>query len=642
MLKLLKKLLAGDSDEHDSAENTLTPTTKTDTIESIIAKADKIWHQGKFGQALALYRQAIQQNPESTKLREHIITLLKQHRGIAESYEKLAIELKEQGKIEQATTYYRQAVELKALTGDTRNKILKPNFTNGKNKFPIINLKDTAFSFQPLAQSSALVRQTPVTSLAVPDRGTQTADDINSALSNISQEQAQNVKWEAAQVYLQQALEYCEQQQWQAAALTAQQAIAIVPELAEAYKIKGNALQRMGKTAEAMEYYIKAVEIKPNLAEVYGGIGDVYAKQQQWQAAVEYYQKATIIKPTAELYRNLAHALTQVGDLETAKINTRKAARLESPQTRQLQKKDQQTSTVNNSTIKRIAPSNTQDSKIETYRQIAQQLEQQSRWQEASIYYRQALKLSMSYESRQLPPLKNLELLKPNKTKRLPNLSPTESQIDKAIRRYQKQASNYPNSVKIFTDLGNLYTKKRLWQSAIAAYQQAIRINHKYPQARLNLARVYAKLGKHSEFVEQIEAVLLLKPDIATAIDLFNFGNALIKQRRRNLARRYYEQAIVQDRHLRQAYYRLGELLNEQNKHQEAVAVYQQAVEHNPEEADFYYLLGQQLVILKQWDKAVKSYTKVLELQPRFPQAPQKLNHALAEKLRLDLEAKRR
>jgi tetratricopeptide (TPR) repeat protein len=69
-----------------------------------------------------------------------------------------------------------------------------------------------------------------------------------------------------------------------------------MPDMAEAYKIWGNALQRMGKTGEAMTCYAKAVEIKPNLAEVYGGIADIYAQQSKWQQAIKQLLSSPVLK----------------------------------------------------------------------------------------------------------------------------------------------------------------------------------------------------------------------------------------------------------------------------------------------------------------------------------------------------------
>ena len=637
MLKLIKNLLTGEAEEDFTSESSSLSSTSPDSVELIIATADDLWQSGKLGEALVLYRQALKQNPESTKVYEHISALLKQQGDVAQAYEKLAAELKEQGKIEQAANYYRQAIGIKTLTGDTREKLLRSNFAKTKNNFSsVINLKDSAFSFQLLDKTSALVSKTNQN-----DPFKVKSPDIKSSLSNISQEQAKNVKWETAQVYLQQALEYCEQKQWTEAVSTAQQAIAINPDLAEAYKIKGNALQRMGKTAEAMECYVKAVEIKPNLAEVYAGIGDVYANQQQWKTAIEYYRKAIIIKPSAQIHRNLADVFTQIGELEEAKIHGGRALALESGATPTSSSIQQQAS-PSDSTLKTYDAFQVNNAKIENYRQIAEQLEQQNRWQEATVYYRQALKLSMSQGGRQLSPGKNLNLLSSSVDNNLSTIQSTEDQIDRAIKRYQQQAINNPKSVKIVTDLGNLYTKKRQWQLAIDCYRQAIEINPQYAQAHLNLARVLAKLGKQPEFIEQMEAALALKPNIASATDRFNLGNALLKQGKLDLAIRSYYKAIEISPSFYQAYYRLGEVLNEQEKYHDAAQVYQKLVEHNPKDADCYYLLGQQLENLKQWDKAVKAYSKVLELQPRFPQASKKLNHALAEKLRLDLEAKRK
>jgi tetratricopeptide (TPR) repeat protein len=389
MLKLLRHLLTGESEKYVSSPQSSKPYN---SVGSPVARADKLWEKGQLGEALILYRQAIQENPESSEIYDHISALLKQQGDIAKAYEQLATELKHQGKIEQAADYYRQAIDLKTISGNTKDKLLKPNFAKDKHHLAsAIDLKNTAFSFQPLPKTSALVPQTN-SSYGYSNQFPPKSSEQKLSLNNLSPEQADSVKWETAQIYLQQALENYQQRQWQQTVDAAEKAIATVPQLAEAYKIKGNALQKMGQTAAAMNCYVRAVEIQPNLANVYAGIGDVYAKQQQWKLAIEFYQKAIIIKPMAGVYRNLARIFTQIGELKQAQINNERAEQLE------LANNLPQLPPIDPA-IERIETSSS-DSKIEAYSQIARELERQNRWQEATAYYRQALKLSMSQTSR--------------------------------------------------------------------------------------------------------------------------------------------------------------------------------------------------------------------------------------------------
>ncbi|GAB4523838.1 MAG: hypothetical protein Tsb0014_01790 [Pleurocapsa sp.] len=657
MLKLLQNLLVGEPDKEPTSKTTAIQPISPDSVESQIIQADNLWQQGKLVEAITVYSHAIKRNPESSEIYEHLSGLLKQQGNIAEAYEKLATGLKSQGNIELAASYYRQAIGIKALAGETKQKLLKPNLIKWqKNVTAIAELKEEAFSFQPLSHSSLITKE----------RRVEGEDSIYFArqVKNIDSAKAISIDWETAQVYLQQALDCCEQKQWESASQACQQAIAIVPDMAEAYKIWGNALQRMGKTAEAMDCYAKAVEIQPDLAEVYAGIGDIYSNQQKWQPAIEYYQKAIIINPNPQIYRSAAYVWRQLGQLEQSEINIYKALELESAwdfEAKNTTKDSLTAGRANQAKDLDLDSKNCKSSSdpVTIYHQIAKKLERQNRWQEAAICYRKALEFSISQpilpaqteDRKELSSLPNaltnqqsiiqdLNLLN-SRVKQ--NFQPTESretQIDKAIRRYYKQVESEPNSASVHSNLGNLYARKKQWNSAIACYHQAIQIDPQYAPARLNLARSFAKIGKQEEFIQEMKRALKLQPDIASAIDRYYLGNALLQQKKPDEAISCYYKAIVINPYFVQAYQRLGEVLSQQGKHEDAIEFYQQAISHNPEDAELYYSLGQELAIQKNWNAAVKAYTKVLQLNPRFPNAPRQLNYALAEKLKLDLANK--
>ena len=639
MFKLFKNLLPTESvKDSDSALESSQPNL-SESWKAQIDKADRLWERGKLSEALAIYGLAIEQNPNLLEIQQRLAGKLKQQGDLAVAYEKLATGLKNQGKIEQAANYYRQAIHIKALTGNTKEQLFRTNTSKTKRSpIPIASLKEAAFSFQPLVNAnSQLVR---VSSSPQPKVEVET-DNISptfaSRIKAINPQQAKDIDWETAQVYLQKALDHIEKQEWEQSALACKQATKILPNLAEAYKIWGNALQRMGNTAEAMTCYAKAVEIKPNLAEVYAGLGDIYIQQDKLQQAVNHYQKAIIIRPSAKVYRSLAEVWEKLGNLEQAQSNIAKALELESP--------GQETSAseiiVNSPSVSSEKSKSIRT--VEVYCSMARQLEQQNQWQQAAQYYRKALNVSMALPV--LPPnTANLSSESDSNKQKSPIIArrnskqpkKAETQLDRAINRYYKQSKLQPNSAKIHTDLGNLYSRKRKWQLAIACYRQAINLKPQYSNAHLNYARILLKIGKKSEFIKEMTIALDIQPKIGSALDRFYLANALVEQGEETSAIGFYYKALVLNPKLVQAYHRVGEVLSRQGKHKQAIKFLMQGINQNPQDAESFYLLGQQFESIKDWDSAVKIFSKVLQLEPQFPGASQKLNRALAEKLKLN------
>ena len=636
MFKLFQNLLPG---EANNKLNSAISKSQIADWQTQISQANALWEQGKLSEALAIYGLAIEQNPDLPEIKQHLAERLKHQGDLAVAYEKLATGLKNKGNVEQAANYYRQAINLKALTGNTQDQLLRNNFSQTKRPpIPIASLKEAAFSFQPLANSSAIIQVTSQSSFSnVESESDNISPGFSQRLKMVNPDQAKDIDWETAQVYLQKALEHLERQEWQQSALACRQATGIMPDMAEAYKIWGNALQRMGKTSEAMSCYAKAVEVKPNLAEVYAGIADIYAQQAKWQQAIKHYQKAIIIKPSAQIYRNLADVWQKLGESEKVEFNLYQATELESAQT-------SSSETEVESDLTAI------DNSVEAYYRVAERSEQLNQWKKAAKYYRQALDLSMSQPA--LPPQKldlnksveaNMLQQQPKPTQgnaEHTELKTLESQLDKAIKRYHKQSKLQPNSPKIYTDLGNLYAKKGKLQYAIACYRKSIQLNRKYAKAHLNLGRVLFKVGNQQEFIKEMQLALALQPKIGTALDRFYLGNALVDRGQQQQAVGFYCKAIALNPQFTQSYHRLGEILSSQGKHREAIEFLEQGIHHNPQDAEAYYILGQQWEILQDWENTVKTFSRLLQLEPQFPEASQKLNHALAEKLKLNRQAK--
>ena len=641
MFKLFQNLLPSETGKKQSDSAVSSDSNANDPWETQIAQADVLWEQGKLSEALAIYGLAIEKYPHLIEIQQRLAERLKQQGDLAVAYEKLATGLKNHGNVQQAANYYRQAIHLKALTGNTKKQLFRANVASPPiPPIPTFTLKEAAFSFQPLTKiNSALTKtsdsQPPLSKVEVEPNNI--SPSFSKPLKTINPQQSKDIDWETAQVYLQKALEHSEKQEWERSALACKQAVQIMPNMAEAYKVWGNALQRMGKTGEAMSCYAKAVEVEPNLAEVYAGIADIYTQQEKWQQAVKHYQKAIIIRPSATIYRSLAEVWQQLGNSDKAQLNLYRARELETVS---------QAASSDNSDLDDEALFDSKSS-VETYCLLAEKLEQQNQWKQAALYYRKALDLSMTQPAlpaamKPKPIQSKPSQPKPKQLKRDFQETKTNTpatQLDKAIKRYYKQSKLQPNSPKVHTDLGNLYGRKREWQYAIACYRKAIDLNPQYSKAHLNLARTLLKIGKQQEFIQEMQLALALEPKIGTAMDRFYLGNALADKGQSQQALSFYYKAIVLNPLFSQSYYRLSEILSKQGKHKEAIDFLKLEISSNPNNAESYFCLGQQLELVDNWDGAVKIYSRLLQIEPQYPGASQKLNHALANKLRLNYKS---
>jgi tetratricopeptide (TPR) repeat protein len=109
---------------------------------------------------------------------------------------------------------------------------------------------------------------------------------------------------------IQQAQEACSRGDFQQAISLCQQVIRSQPKAAISYKVLGEALQGIGKIAEAEQQYKRAISLQPQEISAYLSLGNLYVQEQQWKPAILVCQKAMKINPrVAEPHERLGDIL---------------------------------------------------------------------------------------------------------------------------------------------------------------------------------------------------------------------------------------------------------------------------------------------------------------------------------------------
>jgi tetratricopeptide (TPR) repeat protein len=77
------------------------------------------------------------------------------------------------------------------------------------------------------------------------------------------------------------------------------------------------------------------------------------------------------------------------------------------------------------------------------------------------------------------------------------------------------QTSQLNPQAKTFFDQGKAHAKKKSWDLAIAAYQQAVRLEPKFAEAWNNLGYCYRKAKQFDKALDAYKQAIALKPDFA-------------------------------------------------------------------------------------------------------------------------------
>jgi arylsulfatase A-like enzyme/Tfp pilus assembly protein PilF len=131
-----------------------------------------------------------------------------------------------------------------------------------------------------------------------------------------------------------------------------------------------------------------------------------------------------------------------------------------------------------------------------------------------------------------------------------------EDETDAAIVRLKKVLSQDPNILDAWVMLGNEYSRKRDYQSALKQYQRALHINPDYDLATINLAHAYRALG-------QYEAALLgyqryLERDPKNALVRYQMGELYVDLSQLDQAESAFRQALSDDTRVAAARNALG------------------------------------------------------------------------------------
>ncbi|NEO12385.1 MULTISPECIES: tetratricopeptide repeat protein [unclassified Moorena] len=336
---------------------------------------------------------------------------------------------------------------------------------------------------------------------------------------------------------------------------------------------------------QSLESFIKAAQQNPDSAKIQTNLGSAYAQRQQWQDAIACYQKAIAINPSfAGAYRNLAKVLTQTNQPEAAADYWYQALTLEP-------------NTVS----------------AEEHLNLGNTLTAQGKLAQGIACYRQAIQL------------------KPNLSEayhRLGDLLKNQGQEQELLTLYQQAVQNNPQDAKAYFYLGNLFTEQEAWEQAYPCYLKATQLQPNLGQAHHNLGDTLVKQQRWEEAVTAYRRAIEIQPEFSWSYN--NMGDALLKLERWQDAADVFRQAIELKPDFPWSYQNLGDALQALEQWDEAIIAYRHGIEVKSDWPWSYYNLGQALAKTGQWLDAIAAYRNAIELDPNFAKAYSHLGEALA------------
>ena len=145
---------------------------------------------------------------------------------------------------------------------------------------------------------------------------------------------------------------------------------------------------------------------------------------------------------------------------------------------------------------------------------------------------------------------------------------------EEALAAYEQAIRLDPNSASAYTGKGNALSDLKHYEEALAAYDQAIRLDPNFTYAYNGKGLVFRDLKHYEEALAAFEQAIRLDPDLAYA---YNKGLVFRDLKRYEEALAAFEQAIRLDPNSASAYHNKGNALYNLKRHQEAEQAFEKA-----------------------------------------------------------------
>ena len=367
---------------------------------------------------------------------------------------------------------------------------------------------------------------------------------------------------------------YYNQQKWDLALDDYNQALALNPELADAYNNRGVLYANQQKWDLALADYHQALALNPEFADAYNNRGVLYANQQKWNLALAAYNQALALNPAfADAYRNRNIVYVNQKKWDSALADYNQALAL-----------------------------NPEDS--EAYYNRGDFYIRQEQWDLALADYNQALALNpeatLAYYNRV-------------------NLFKKQEQWDLALAAYNQALALTPEFADAYNNRGLVYANQQKWDLALDDYNQALALNPEFANAYNNRGVLYANQQKWDLALAAYNKALAFNPKDVRGYNAR--GLVYFEQKQWDLALADFNKALALNPEAYSAYINRGVLYYKQKQWNLALADYNQALALNPEDSEAYYNRGDFYIRQEQWDLALADLNKALALNPEDAKA---------------------
>lgn len=177
----------------------------------------------------------------------------------------------------------------------------------------------------------------------------------------------------------------------------------------------------------------------------------------------------------------------------------------------------------------------------------------------------------------------------------------------------------FPDSSFLHNILGATHVGLGQFDTAIASYQQALKINPDDAKTYFNLGNAFNDKGDQGAAIKSYKQTLKIDPRYVLAYN--NMGNALKDEGDLVQAIDSYKQALNIEPDYAEVHNNLGNALKDSGNLEQAISSYRRALQVMPDYAEAYNNMGSALKDKGDLEQARNSYTQALKIRPDYTDA---------------------
>ncbi|NTW68241.1 MAG: tetratricopeptide repeat protein [Chlorobiaceae bacterium] len=184
-----------------------------------------------------------------------------------------------------------------------------------------------------------------------------------------------------------------------------------------------------------------------------------------------------------------------------------------------------------------------------------------------------------------------------------------------AIAAYQEAVRINPGDAHYWSDLGAAYGRAGQQANKIAAYEQAVTIDPDSENSWINLGVAYLDNGNSEKSISAYQQAVRIAPDNVGSWTQLGIIYGRNDQKEKQIDA--FRKAVRINPDYSNAWLNLGSAFQNTGQFAKAIEAYQQAVRINPENSDAWIKLGFSYRDATQLSKALESYQQAVKINPQ-------------------------